>query len=270
MRVDTALAFFVDHDAAQDRSRDKQQHRVHQQRQRRAHQLDQRARQPGPGHLGPRRGQRVLGMRLDQALARHHLSQHDLRCAAGGGEDAADDEAHHVEPLHRQPAHPPGERHAGDDERERHFTDDVDRQLAHPVQPHAGRQREQHEGQHLHRCEQAHLRGRGVQQHGGRQRQREHRHLTAERADQDRCPQPPVGGVAQQVAGRELQRGAQAMEPIREDLVHGLNLSFSSLAGALWAAWWVVGPGSAKGGYESDLSADFSANTSMRSGCREG
>jgi hypothetical protein len=56
----------------------------------------------------------------------------------------------------------------------------VDRQLAHAVQPHAAGQRKQHEGQHLDGREQAHLGGRGVQQHGRRQRQRQHRHLAAE------------------------------------------------------------------------------------------
>ena len=61
-------------------------------------------------------------MRLDQALARDDLRQDDLRRAAGDRVDRADDEAAHVQPGERQPAEPPGERHAGDD--------DADRQLA--------------------------------------------------------------------------------------------------------------------------------------------
>ena len=140
-------------------------------------------------------------MRLDQPLARHDLGQHDLRGAAGDGVDRADHQADDVQPADRQPAGPPGQRHAGDREADHAFADDVDRQLADAVEPDPGRQREQHERHDLHGREQAHLRRRRLQQHRRGERQRQHRHLPAERADEDRGPQAPVGGVAQQVVG---------------------------------------------------------------------
>ena len=70
---------FEDHDTAQDRGRDEQQHCVDQQRDGRTDHLDQRTREPRPGDLRARNRQRVSGMRLDQAIARHHLGEHDLR-----------------------------------------------------------------------------------------------------------------------------------------------------------------------------------------------
>ena len=141
---------------------------------------------PGPRDLGARRGERVLGVRLDQPVARDDLGEDDLRRAAGDRVDRADDEAADVQPLDREPVGPPGERHAGDDDADRQLAGDVDRQLPDAVEPDADRQREQHERQQLHRRQQAHLRRAGVQQQHGRERQREHRHLPAERADQDR------------------------------------------------------------------------------------
>jgi hypothetical protein len=78
-------------------------HGVDEQRQRRADDLDQRPGQPRAEDLGARAGERVLGVRLDQPLARHDLRQHDLRRAAGDGVDRADHEADDVQPVDRQP-----------------------------------------------------------------------------------------------------------------------------------------------------------------------
>ena len=73
---------------------------------------------PGPGDLGARAGERVLRMRLDQPLARDDLREHDLRRAAGDGVDAcrARSRTTYSHGIVSQPE-PPGERHAGDDER---------------------------------------------------------------------------------------------------------------------------------------------------------
>ena len=121
---------------------------------------------PGPATSAPERGERVLGVRLDQPVARDDLGEDDLRRAAGDRVDRADDEAADVEPVDREPAGPPGERHARDDDADRQLAGDVDGQLSHPIEPDADRQREQHERQQLHRRQQAHLRRAGVQQHG--------------------------------------------------------------------------------------------------------
>ena len=166
-------------------------------------------------------------MRLDEPLACHHLREHDLRGRAGGREDGADQEAAHVHPRHRQPAQPPGERNTGDHQGERAFAGDVDRQLAHPVEPDAGRQRKQHEGQDLHRSEPAHLRRGRVQQHRRSERQGQHRDLAAERADQDRGPQAPVRGLAQQIVLRQpsgqhpCPTHAQRLNPSLQAMSHG-------------------------------------------------
>ena len=142
-------------------------------------------------------------MRFDQPLARNNLRQHDLRGAAGDRVDGADREADDVQPRHRKPAQPPRKRHACDDHRQQRFAEDVHRQLAHAVEPDTRRQRKQYEWNDLHRRQQTHLRRCRVQQHGRGQRQREHRDLSAKRADQDRRPQAAIDGVAQQIVGRE-------------------------------------------------------------------
>ena len=92
-----------------------------------------------PHDLGARARQRVLGMRLDQPFARHDLGQHDLRGTARRRVDRADQKADDVQPADRQPAQPPGERHARDGQAEHAFAGDVDRELAHAVQPDARR-----------------------------------------------------------------------------------------------------------------------------------
>ena len=167
---------------------------------------------PGPGDVGARARERVLRVGLDQPVALDHLRQHDLRGAAGRGVDHADDERHHVEPVDGQRVQPPRERDAGRRAGERDLAGDVDGQLAHAVEPHARRQREQHERQDLHRRERAHLRGRRVQQHRRGERQRQHHDLRAERAGEHRGPQAPVDDVAQQVV-RAPARSARAARP---------------------------------------------------------
>ena len=189
--------------------------------ERRADELDQPARQPRPGDLGARHRERILRVRLDQPLACHDLRQHDLRGCTRDRRDRAEQEAAGVHPAHREPAHPPCERHARDDEGEQRFAGDVDRQLAHTVEPHANRQREQHEGRDLHRREQAHLRRARVQQDCSGEWQREHRDLPTERADQDRAPEPPIGRVAQQVVGRQAKAASPATPQIHQHLFHG-------------------------------------------------
>ena len=70
---------------------------------------------PGPATSAPDDGERVLGVRLDQPVARDDLREHDLRRAAGDGVDRADHEAARrtATGIESQPS-PPGERHAGD------------------------------------------------------------------------------------------------------------------------------------------------------------
>ena len=134
-------------------------------------------------------------------------------CAAraGGRVDRADDEADDVQPGHRQPAHQPGERHAGDDEGERAsrratYTGSLRTRSS---QTPEGSENSTN-GTISTPVSSAHLRRARVQQHRRGQRQREQRHLAAERADQDRRPQAAVGRLAQQVAGGQQRIGGAA------------------------------------------------------------
>ena len=172
-------------------------------------------------------------MRLDQALARHDLRQHNLCGGADDHKPAAQRKADGVEVTHRQPAQCPNRWHAGKYHRDQQLADDVNRQLAHTVQPHTGGQRKQRERQQLHHGQQAHLSGRGVQQHGSSEWQRKDRYLLAEGADEDRSPQPPVDGIAQQVIAGQLEelgelgekavkQGDGQMNVARGQLVHRL------------------------------------------------
>ena len=186
--------------------------RIGEQRERRAGELDQGARGAGPGHLGGRGCQRIFGVRLDQPLARHDLREHDLRRAARRGVHRADDEADQstANRIDSQPSH-----HASGTVATVTAIDnlaDARRPAAcAPIEPDSGRQGEQDERHHLHGRQHAHLSGRGMQQHRRRQRQREQRHLAAERGDQNRGPQPPVRGVAQQI-GRSERKATQPLE----------------------------------------------------------
>jgi hypothetical protein len=196
-------------EAAEDGGREQHRDGIEQQRHRRSGQLDEGAGEPGARDLRARMGERVAGERLDQALASDHLREDDLRRAAGHRVDGADDEADGVQPVHREPARPPRHGHARDRRGDGALADDVHRQLADAVEPDARGQRQQHERGDLHRRQEAHLQRRRVQQQRGRERQGEHRHLPADRAHEDRDPEPPIGGVAQQVPRRQTEPGEQ-------------------------------------------------------------
>ena len=105
---------------------------------------------PGPGHLGARAGQRILGMRLDQPLARHHLRQHDLRraCRPPCARCRSRSPPRTASSIDSQPSHQASGTLAAASA-STGLADHVHRQLAHAVEPHARGQREQHEGQHL-------------------------------------------------------------------------------------------------------------------------
>ena len=209
-------------DATQDEHRTQQHQRVEQQGHGCPRDLDQRAGETGARDVGARAGERAARMRLDQAPARHDLGQHNLRSRARDDIDAAHDEAHGVHPRHRQPAQNPGQRYRGHDQRQRSLAGDIDRQLAYAVEPDTAGQAEQHEGRDFHRHQQAHLRRRGLQQEHGGQRQGEHGDLPAQRTDQDRGPQTPVDGIAEQVVGRQrhaLPEGAGQSRGVAAD--HG-------------------------------------------------
>ena len=198
--------------ATQHQGRGHQQQRVQHQRQRRSERLDEHAAQRRPGHLGAAGGQRVLGVRLHQAFARHHLRQHHLGGGTRHGVHAAQHEGHQVEPLHAERAQPMRDGHAQQRRRQRQLARHVDRQLAHAVQPHAAGQRQQREGQQFERRQVAHLLRTGVEQQRGGQRQRQQGDLRAGRGHQDRGPEPAVGAVAQQVVGAEGEALAQRLE----------------------------------------------------------
>jgi len=108
-------------------------------------------------------------------------------------------------------------------------------QLAHPVEPHTSGQRQERERNDFHRGEHAHLRGRSLQQHGRRQRQRKQRHLGAERTDQDRRPEAPIGAVEQQIVRPQQQPQQAAIGLLR--VVGGIHRGGDNDIGGLPVAY---------------------------------
>ena len=108
-------------------------------------------------------------------------------------------------------------------------TSDPEGQLSDPIEPDAARQREKHERQDFHRGQPTRLGRRRAKKHGGGERQREHRDLIAERADQGRAPQPTVGRVVQQIGRGQRETAPQLQWPLKDDAQLLTTISCGSL-----------------------------------------
>ena len=176
-------------DAPQHQPRREERQRVDEDRERRGDELDQPAGETGPDERGRRLAQRDFRIRLDEpAPARHPREQHLIGGTADHVLDAAE-ESDDEQDLDRQRAEVRGngdgkQRHAAPDGRGDH-----DRKLADAVDQHARVQAHKRERKRLERDQHAHLPRRSLQQHGGRERQREIRDLGAERRDRQRRPE---------------------------------------------------------------------------------
>ncbi len=163
--------------------------RVEQDRERRGQELDQSAREPRTDQRRRRLAEDDLRVRLDQPRTAGELREQHLIGRAADDVLHAAEKAHGEQDVHRQDVEVRGDGNRQQRGAAPDIRGDHDRQLAHAIDQHAGMQTHERERQRLQRDQHAHLPRRRVQQHRGRQRQREVRDLRAERRDRQRAPE---------------------------------------------------------------------------------